>query len=101
MIRHMRHGSPPRLKAFQSIPSPNRRESLPTPSAGVRMTCAILVAVGSKPGGERMPVPTLYPERVLLKLRAGTCANISTVLKPGLTRADFIRLAIDEKIAQL
>src|SRR3954452_23974621 len=38
MIRHMRHGSPPRLKAFQSIPSPNRRESLPTPSAGVRMT---------------------------------------------------------------
>src|SRR3954452_17882143 len=37
MIRHMRHGSPPRLKAFQSILSPNRRESLPTPSAGVRI----------------------------------------------------------------
>src|SRR5215210_7755261 len=37
MIRHMRHGSPPRLMALQSILSPNRRESLPTPSAGVRM----------------------------------------------------------------
>jgi len=54
-----------------------------------------------RPGGERMPVPTLYPERVLLKLRAGPCANISAVLKPGLTRTEFIRLAIDEKIAQL
>ena len=51
-------------------------------------------------GRREEPVPTLYPERVLLKLRAGTCANISTVLKPGLTRAEFIRLAIDEKIAQ-
>src|SRR4051812_39543966 len=40
MIRHMRHGSPPRLRALQSILSPNRRESLPTPSAGVRMTAA-------------------------------------------------------------
>src|SRR3954447_15292073 len=38
MIGHMRHGSPPRLLALQSILSPNRRESLPTPSAGVRMT---------------------------------------------------------------
>src|SRR3954463_14807602 len=37
MIRHMRHGSPPRLLAFQSILSPNRRESLPTPSAGGRI----------------------------------------------------------------
>src|SRR3954470_9809564 len=37
MIRPMRHGSPPRLMALQSILSPNRRESLPTPSAGVRM----------------------------------------------------------------
>src|SRR5215212_8734279 len=37
MIRHMRHGSPPRLMALHSILSPNRRESLPTPSAGVRI----------------------------------------------------------------
>src|SRR4051812_18931211 len=43
MIRHMRHGSPPRLMALQSILSPNRRESLPTPSAGVRMTDDILL----------------------------------------------------------
>src|SRR5215207_2353328 len=38
MIGHMRHGSPPRLMALQSILSPNRRESLPTPSAGVRIS---------------------------------------------------------------
>src|SRR5215204_3760031 len=38
MIRHMRHGSPPRLMALQSILRPNRRESLPAPSAGNRMT---------------------------------------------------------------
>src|SRR3954468_7917144 len=38
MIGHMRHGSPPRFMALQSILSPNRRESLPTPSAGDRMT---------------------------------------------------------------
>src|SRR3954451_5961549 len=38
MIGPMRHGSPPRLMAPQSILSPNRRESLPAPSAGVRMT---------------------------------------------------------------
>ena len=37
MIGHMRHGSPPRLLALQSILSPNHRESLPTPSAGVRI----------------------------------------------------------------
>src|SRR4051812_25779484 len=41
MIRHMRHGSPPRLMALQSILSPNRRESLPTPSAGVRIRSRI------------------------------------------------------------
>src|SRR3954462_13583300 len=37
MIRPMRHGSPPRLMALQSILSPNRRESLPTPSPGIRI----------------------------------------------------------------
>src|SRR3954463_1871634 len=37
MIGHRRHGSSPRLMALQSILSPNRRESLPTPSAGVRI----------------------------------------------------------------
>ena len=41
MIGHMRHGSPPRLMVLQSILSPNRRESLPTPSAGDRMTRVI------------------------------------------------------------
>src|SRR4051812_49229573 len=43
MIGHMRHGSPPRLMALQSILSPNRRESLPTPSVGVRMSGARIV----------------------------------------------------------
>src|SRR5215207_4601435 len=44
MIRHMRHGSPPRLMVLQSILSPNRGESLPTPSAGacIKPYCAIL-----------------------------------------------------------
>src|SRR5215218_8232471 len=37
MIRHTRHGSSPRLLALQSILSPSRRESLPAPSAGVRI----------------------------------------------------------------
>src|SRR5918999_1727753 len=41
MIGHMRHGSPPRLLALQSILSPNHREPLPTPSAGVRMTSTV------------------------------------------------------------
>src|SRR5215203_2175628 len=45
MIRHMRHGSPPRLMALQSILRPNRRESLPAPSAGNRITPAF------QPGG--------------------------------------------------
>src|SRR3954452_15897765 len=45
MIRHMRHGSPPRLMALQSILSPNRRESLPTPSAGVRITVLLQSSV--------------------------------------------------------
>src|SRR4051812_16264994 len=45
MIRHMRHGSPPRLMALQSILSPNRRESLPTPSAGVRIRRGVSVRI--------------------------------------------------------
>src|SRR3954447_12677794 len=47
MIGHMRHGSPPRLMALQSILSPNRRESLPTPSAGVRIIRACRVAASA------------------------------------------------------
>src|SRR4051812_24266414 len=48
MIRHMRHGSPPRLMALQSILSPNRRESLPTPSAGVRIKLLNLLRLRSR-----------------------------------------------------
>src|ERR687884_568511 len=45
MIRHMRHGSPPRLMAPQPICVPERRESHPTPSAGNRMIrCPVAVA---------------------------------------------------------
>src|SRR3954463_12480445 len=54
MIGHMRQGSPPRLLALQSILSPNRRESLPTPSAGVRITSL-----------ERPVVPAPSPRQVL------------------------------------
>src|SRR4051794_14467731 len=53
MIGHMRHGSPPRLLALQSILSPNRRESLPTPSAGVRITGYLL----ADPGAGRRGLP--------------------------------------------
>ena len=57
-----------------------------------------LLEGGREERGARLrPVPGAR----VFKLTAGTCANISTVLKPGLTRAEFIRLAIDEKIAQL
>src|SRR4051794_26365243 len=52
MIGHMRHGSPPRLMALQSILSPNRPESLPTPSAGVRMTTLSWVTACHSFGGE-------------------------------------------------
>src|SRR5215217_3077891 len=48
MIRHMRHGSPPRLMAPQPTLSPNRRESLATPSAGDRI---------SRPGLDVRPPP--------------------------------------------
>src|SRR3954453_11237650 len=48
MIRHMRHGSPPRLMALRSIRSLNGRESLPAPSPGDRITHPASVA-GSPP----------------------------------------------------
>src|SRR3954468_16448127 len=56
MIGHMRHGSPPRLMALQSILSPNRRESLPTPSAGVRITAATFASRRHRPS----PQPFLH-----------------------------------------
>src|SRR4051794_22381683 len=61
MIGHMRHGSPPRLLPLQSILSHNRRESLPTPSAGVRMTGRIWTYVrDDRPFGSRAPPAALY-----------------------------------------
>src|SRR3982751_1265872 len=63
MTGHMRHGSPPRLLALQSILSPNRRESLPTPSAGVRITSLDeLVALTTGPGlSQRSAAASLEP----------------------------------------
>src|SRR3954453_13903652 len=55
MIGHMRHGSPPRLMALQSILSPNRRESLPAPSAGVRITSLSARADAPSPPAPLMP----------------------------------------------
>src|SRR3954453_17128364 len=57
MIRHMRHGSPPRLLPLQSILSPNRRESLPTPSPGVRITCSTSAATTAPPASIEPPGP--------------------------------------------
>src|SRR4051812_28635497 len=88
MIGHMRHGSPPRLMALQSILSPNRRESLPAPSAGVRMTdrpavtlmagfgparlglLALLLAIGRGwlGGGARGLLRSLQPQHQLDQL---------------------------------
>src|SRR5215210_1847696 len=48
MIRYMRHGSPPRLMALQLILSPNRRESLPAPSAGDRIMGLLCKRCGSE-----------------------------------------------------
>src|SRR5215207_3977303 len=39
MIRHMRHGSPPRLMTPQLIRGHKPREPYATPSAGSRITC--------------------------------------------------------------
>src|SRR3954463_7514260 len=71
MIRHMRHGSPPRLMALQSILSPNRRESLPTPSAGVRMS-------GSKAGMAR-PYSQDLRDRVIEATGNGKSARQAAV----------------------
>ena len=51
MIRPMRHGSSPGLMAPQLILSPNRRESLPTPSAGVRMIIPVSQCKAPRPLG--------------------------------------------------
>src|SRR5215212_8673132 len=61
MIRHMRHGSPPRLLALQSILSPNRRESLSTPSAGVRIIPhpVLLITVGADVQDDRIEATVL------------------------------------------
>src|SRR3954467_13628975 len=79
MIGHMRHGSPPRLKAFQSILSPNRRESLPTPSAGVRMTRS---AISVRPG------PALLPWRIAYRAFAVSAPHLGLTLDlPELCRS--------------
>src|SRR4051794_35448123 len=60
MIRHMRHGSPPRLMALQSILSPNRRESLPAPSAGVRIRPRRLRQRAAKGRNDRIFLEALH-----------------------------------------
>src|SRR5215218_3996446 len=69
MIRHMRHGSPPRLMALQSILSLNRRESLPTPSAGDRIRAFIVTPETIRPENRN---------RVLIHMHGGCY-----VLNPG------------------
>src|SRR3954452_16758223 len=82
MIRHMRHGSPPRLMALQSILSPNRRESLPAPSAGVRIT-PTHQALASKAGvgpqqnaNPRAPRPDLAHDAGHLLLGPGARVDV-------------------------
>src|SRR3954447_6480220 len=94
MIRHMRHGSPPRLMALQSILSPNRRESLPTPSAGVRITAVDLESTGPSScskqttiGSERLPSWTAATERHGPTLKYDQARGCC----PGATPTDFYR----------
>src|SRR3954449_2790091 len=93
MIRHMRHGSPPRLMALQSILSPNRRESLPTPSAGARisperrrqavigirerygLSDATPAASSSQPRGTQRYVPTVRADEDALTRAIVTLAS--------------------------
>src|SRR3954452_12764240 len=90
MIRHMRHGSPPRLLVLQSILSPSRRESLPTPSAGDRMILDLVVReVVEGLQNQRLEdddlVPRLASGRslpLLLRL-APNCAQLSAEILPG------------------
>src|SRR5215213_7359756 len=86
MIGHMRHGSSPRLLALQSILSPNRRESLPTPSAGARMRRiqddAGHGTLGCEPdrntGAERLAIEHDALRRDALREPAVSCARILT-----------------------
>src|SRR3954451_14121466 len=78
MIRHMRHGSPPRLMALQSILSPNRRESLPTPSAGVRIISSGESRGWARSGrGAQRPAsafhwtPTMTKEQKIIRAKVG------------------------------
>src|SRR4029453_8402508 len=74
MIRHMRHGSPPRLMALQSILRPNRREHLPPPSAGNRMK-------GLGPGGS------------VLGGRAVIAAEVEEIVDPVMGGEEALGLA--------
>lgn len=47
-----------------------------------------------------MPLPKLYPESVLGRFARGTLDSIESALADGQTRADFIRAAVEEKIAR-
>src|SRR3954454_16224545 len=81
MIRPMRHGSRPRLMALQHILSLNRRESLPTPSAGDRITSSIRVALG----GTQEPIRDAPPSSSTVAAKrwfaqAGNYAHGSGVL---------------------
>src|SRR3954470_2463919 len=64
MIRHMRHGSSPRLMTPQPIRGPNRREALATPSAGDRMSSpgpyAAAVAAGIITAHQADQLATFY-----------------------------------------
>src|SRR3954453_20482466 len=71
MIRHMRHGSSPRLMALQSILSPNRRESLPAPSAGDRITPDERIALTRLSRSPSAPAAQVEPPRALLAIGDG------------------------------
>src|SRR5215207_3581466 len=89
MIGHMRHGSPPRLMVLQSIRSPNRRKSSPTPSAGVRMSQlyigGLLEGLGREMGCAALPARAVGE---LLWVRASFGQKRSQIFKPRICRND-------------
>src|SRR3954469_23864613 len=125
MIGHMRHGSPPRLLVLQSILSPNRRESLPTPSAGDRMrglarrhginpkTVAKWkkrTSAADRPTGPKAPrstVLTLEEEAVIVAFRRRTLLPLDDCLYalqptiPHLTRSSLHRCLQRHGISRL
>src|SRR3954468_18224036 len=78
MIRHMRHGSSPRLMTPQPIRGPNRREALATPSAGDRIITHV-----SGSGAQALMVVRMVPKTVVPDVRRAVSTTVRTAASPS------------------